>query len=120
MNFKSHLLKAERNKEFLFGYLMKILEKCPDWVTIVAFYSALHFVEALLKKNHGLDFKHHEERHIAMSNLIPEIFPAYYRLYDLGFSSRYKSSEDAPTHDEAESAVQHDLAQVEEYVRSRI
>mgnify|MGYP001059967542 CR=1 FL=1 len=120
MDFKLHLLKAERNKEFLFDSLIGIIEKCPDWVSIVAFYSALHFIEALLKKNHGLDFEHHEERHTFMSNAIPEIFEAYYRLYDLGFTSRYKSTSDAPTCAEAKSAVEHDLAEVEEYVKSRI
>ena len=120
MNFKPHFLKAEQNKEVLHKYLMKILSSCPDWVTVVAFYSALHFVEALLKKNHGLDFEHHEERHRAMSVLMREIFPAYYRLYDLSFSSRYKSVEDAPTCDDAQSAVEHDFTHVEEYVKSRI
>jgi len=120
MDFKSHLLKAQRNKEILLKHLVKILGKCPDWVTIVAFYTALHFVEAFFKKNHGLNFDHHEERHSAMSYLMPEIFPAYYRLYDLGFNSRYKSIKDMPTCDEAESAVRHELSQVEEFVRSRI
>lgn len=120
MDFKSHLLRAERNKDFLLKYLMKILGKCPDWVAIVAFYTALHFVEAFFKRKHNLDFKRHEERHTFMSEFYSDIFSAYYRLYDLGFSSRYKSIKDMPTCDEAESAVQYDLAQVEEYVRSRI
>ena len=120
MNVKPHLLKAERNKKFLLEYLTKILDKCPDWVTIVAFYSALHFVEAYLKKNHGLDFEQHEERHTFMSQYVPEIFSAYYRLYDLGFSARYKSIKDAPTCDEADSAVRFDLIDVEKFVTSRI
>lgn len=121
MNFKSHLLKAERNKTFLFEYLLKIVEKCPDWVSIVTFYCALHFIEAFLKKNHDLDFKNHEERHRFMSQNIPrKIFSAYYRLYDLGFDSRYKSVKDAPTCDEAKSAVKYDLADVENFVMSRI
>jgi len=120
MNVKAHLQKAERNKEFLLGHLMKILDKCPDWATIVAFYSALHFVEAFLKKNHGLDFKGHEERHIFMSQHLREVFSAYYRLYDLGFESRYKSIKDAPSYDEAKSAVRHDLDDVEKFVMSRI
>ena len=120
MNVKAHLLKAERNKKFLLEYLMEILDKCPDWVTIVAFYSALHFVEAFLKRNHGLDFEHHEERHVFMSQYVPEVFPAYYRLYDLGFNSRYKSIKDVPSCDEAESAVKYDLADVENFVTSRI
>lgn len=120
MNFKSHIVKAEQNKGFLHKYLLKIIENCPDWVTVVAFYSALHFAEAFLKKNHNLDFEHHEERHVAMSNLMRDIFPVYYRLYDLSVNARYKSMEDAPTCEEAQSAVEFDLAQVEEYIKSKI
>ena len=120
MNVKPHLLKAERNKEFLSECLMKILDKCPEWVTIVAFYSALHFAEAFLKRNYGLDFEKHEERHTFMSQYVPEIFSPYYRLYDLGFSARYKSIKDAPTCDEADSAVRYDLPDVEKFVMSRI
>jgi len=99
---------------------MKIIKECPDWVSVVAFYTALHFVEAFLKKNHGLDFEHHEERHTFMSNYLPEIFTVYYRLYDLGFSARYKSIDDAPTYDEADSAVKYDLADVEKFVKERL
>ena len=121
MNVKSHILKAEQNKKFLSEYLMGILEKCPDWVSVVAFYSALHFLEAFLKKNHGLDFERHEDRHTFMSDIVPKkIFSAYYRLYDLGFSARYKSIKDAPSCEEADSAVRYDLSDVENFVMSSI
>lgn len=120
MDFRLHLLKAERNKSFLSKFLMNIIKECPDWVSVVAFYTALHFVETLLKKKHGLDFEHHEERHRFMSENLPDIFGAYYRLYDLGFNARYKSIADTPTSDEADSAVKFDLTEVEEYVKSRI
>ncbi|MCK4478371.1 hypothetical protein KAU88_07585 [Candidatus Bathyarchaeota archaeon] len=121
MNVDSHLLKADRNKTFLHKFLMGIIDKCPDWVSIVAFYCALHFIEAFLKKNHGLDFKHHEERHTFLSHSVPKrIFSAYYRLYDYAFNSRYKALKDAPTCDEANSSVQFDLADVESFVRANI
>jgi hypothetical protein len=121
MDVKLHLLKAERNKRFIFEYLVSILDKCPDWASIVAFYSALHFMEAFLKKQYGTDFEHHEERHLFMSQNIPRaIFSAYYRLYDLGFTSRYKSTNDAPTYDEADSAIRFDLADVQNFVMSAI
>lgn len=117
MDVKLHLLKAERNKGFLFEYLMAILDKCPDWASIVAFYSALHFIEAFLKRKYGIDFERHEERHTFLSQNIPRrIFSAYYRLYDLGFTSRYKSTKDAPTIEEADSAIRFDLADVENFV----
>jgi len=120
MEFPLHLLKAKRNERVLSDFLIKIIKECPDWVSIVAFYTALHFVEALLKKQHGLDFANHEERHVFMSVNLSEIFQSYYRLYDLGFSARYKSIKDSPTFDEADSAVKFDLAKVQDYVMSRI
>jgi hypothetical protein len=120
MEVRLHLLKAERNKKLLSNFLIEIIKECPDWVSVVAFYTALHFVEAFLKKEHGLDFEHHEERHSFMSVHLPEIFDAYYRLYDLGFSARYKSINDAPTYDDADSAVKYDLADVEKFVMERL
>ena len=120
MDFQLHLLKAERNRKFLFDFLLEIIEACPDWASVVAFYSALHFMEAFLKKTHNLDFEHHEERHRFISRVFPEIFDAYYRLYDLGFNSRYGSIKDAPTCAETESAIKYEFAEVEEYVKSRI
>jgi hypothetical protein len=121
MDVRLHLLKAERNKAFLSEHLMSILDKCPDWASVVAFYSALHFMEAFLKKQYGIDFEHHEERHTFMSQNIPRrIFSAYYRLYDLGFAARYKSTSDAPDREEADSAIRFDLADVENFVMSAI
>lgn len=120
MNTEEHLAKAQRNKAFLRKHLLKILNKCPDWASVVAFYSALHFVEAFLKKKHNLDFENHEERHKFMSWNLREIWNAYYLLYDLGFTSRYKSIKDAPIFDEVDSAIKYDLHDVEEYVMSRL
>lgn len=120
MNVTAHLLKAKRNKKILSKYLMQIIDKCPDWVAVVAFYTALHFVEAFLKRNHGINFKRHEERHTFMSEHVREIYPAYYRLYDLGFKARYKSIKDAPNFDDADSAVKYDLADVEKFVIERL
>lgn len=120
MNSEDHLSKAKRNKVFLKKHLLKALKNCPDWASVVAFYSALHFVEAFLKKNHNLDFEHHEERHKFMSQHLREIWNAYYRLYDLGFSARYKSVKDAPTFDDADSVIRFDLVEVEKFVKSRM
>jgi hypothetical protein len=99
---------------------MGIADKCPDWVSVVAFYSALHFVEAYMKRRHGLDFKHHEERLSFMSINVPEIFSVYQRLYDMGFDSRYRSLQDAPSCEEAKSVVKFELADVEKFVMERL
>lgn len=120
MNVDQHLAKAERNKSFLMRYLLQILDKCPDWASVVAFYCALHFVEAFLRKCHSINFEYHEERHRYMSQHLPEIFNEYYRLFDLGFTSRYKSINDAPTAEEVKSAIDFELSRVEEFVRERL
>jgi hypothetical protein len=121
MDVRLHLLKAQRNKTFLSQHLVPILDKCADWASVVAFYTALHFMEAFLKKQHGIDFEHHEERHTFIRQNIPRaVFSAYYRLYDLGFASRYGSISDAPTSDEANSAIQFDLVEVEKFAMSVI
>jgi hypothetical protein len=120
MDFRLHLLKAEKNEKFLSSFLMTVVEECPDWVSVVAFYTALHFVEAFLNKNHGLHFEYHEDRHSYMSNHLAEIFNAYHHLYDLGYAARYESIKDSPTCDEATSAVKFELAEIREYVMSRI
>jgi hypothetical protein len=120
LNVAQHLAKAERNKSFLNTYLLKILDKCPDWASVVAFYSALHFIEAFLRKNHNINFEYHEERHRYMSQCLPEIFNKYYRLFDLGFTSRYKSVRDSPTAEEVKSAIDFELSGIEEFVRDRL
>lgn len=120
MDVGKHLAKATRNKHFLVNHLTGIIEKCPDWASVVAFYSALHFVDAYLKKQHNIDFAHHAERLRFMSVNVVEIYAAYSRLFDLGFDSRYKSVADMPCRDEVLSAINFDLKDVEEFVMSRI
>ena len=120
MDATNHLAKAKRNKQFLIAHLTGIIEKCPDWASIVAFYSALHFVDAYLKKQYNLDFQHHAERLTFMSVNVIEIYAPYSRLFDYGFDSRYKSIADTPSYEEVKSAIDFDLKDVEEFVLSRI
>lgn len=62
LNVKDCLKKAKRNKKFVLQKLIKIIDTYPDWVTVVAFYSALHFVDAHLLQHHGIQREHHEDR----------------------------------------------------------
>lgn len=113
---KDCIKKAKRNRGFLNEELYGIVKRYPDWVTVVAFYSALHFVDAYLISKHGLQFEHHTERDRAVALLMGEIYAAYHRLYDLSFRSRYMRVEDNPTPEEAESAVKFELPRVQEFV----
>ena len=114
------LAKARRNKLFISQHLAQIINSCPDWITVVAFYSALHFVDAHLLRHHGMQRENHEEREREVAIHMLEIYPKYKRLFDLGFRSRYQRIEENPTIDEAESAIQYDLPEVENYVMERM
>ena len=107
--------KAIRNKAFL-KRLLEFLDSHPDWIAIVAFYSALHFVDACLLKEHNIRKIHHEEREREVSLHLPEIYPSYKRLFDLGFRARYMKIEDAPSVEEAKSAIEYELSAVESHV----
>jgi hypothetical protein len=119
LHVKQHLEKADRNRDFIKKHLFSFLENYPDWVSIVSFYCALHYVDALLA-THGLHWIHHEERNRDVSLLMPEIQNEYLNLYDLGRNSRYGDLEDMPSVDEAKQAANIDLLKIEEFVKSRL
>lgn len=119
MNTAQHIQKAERNQRFVSESLMDFLGNYPDWVSVVAFYSALHYVEAILA-THNLHYKHHEDRNRQVSLLLQEIENQYLNLYDLAKNARYGRIGDAPSEDEAGQAVNTDLPAIEEFVRSRL
>jgi hypothetical protein len=119
VNATQHLEKADRNKDFLSTSLLNFVDRYPDWVSVVAFYSALHYVEAIFA-THGLHYEHHEDRNRQVSLLLQEIENEYLNLYDLGRNSRYGSIGDIPSEDEARQAANIDLSEIEEFVKSRL
>lgn len=119
MNTSQHVQKADWNRNFLSSSLWSLVDRYPDWVSTVAFYSALHYVDAIFAR-HGLHFEHHQERNTQVSMLFQEIENEYLNLYDLSRNSRYGRVEDAPSEDEARQAVNTDLRAIEQFVRSRL
>lgn len=117
---QAHLKKAEHNKNFVINRLMALADKFPDWVSTVAFYSALHFVDAYLVRKHNLHHEDHEERNRDVDIHLHEIALEYKRLYELGLNSRYGSIKDHPKPEEAKDAVSIELAKIEQFVKSRI
>ncbi len=111
--------KADRNKRFVQESLSNFVDSYPDWVSVVAFYSALHYVEAMLA-TYGLHYEHHPERNRQVSLLFQEIENEYLNLYDFARNSRYGKIGDAPSEDEARQAVNIDLPTIEEFVRSHL
>lgn len=58
----AHLAKADSNQSFL----ETIGDEYPDWLAIVAFYKAVHLVEALFAKE-GRQSKSHYGRNMQVS-----------------------------------------------------
>jgi len=119
LQVNQHLQKADRNRDFVIKCLLSLVEIYPDWVSVVAFYSALHYVDAFLAI-HGLHWDNHQERNRDVSLLMPEIQNEYLNLYDLGRNSRYGRIEDMPSVDDVKQALNIDLPRIEDFVKSRI
>lgn len=120
LNVKDCLKKGRSNKAFILQNSIKIIDEFPDWVAVVAFYSALHFVDAHLLKHHAIQREHHDEREKDVATHLVEIYPAYKRLFELGFRSRYLRVEDNPTPEEAKNAIEYELPEIENYVMQRM
>jgi len=120
LNVKDCLEKANRNKNFALKELAGLSQSYPDWVTVVAFYSALHFVDAYLLAHHGIQREHHEEREREVAIHMRDIYVVYKELYEMAFRSRYHALKDNPTPKDAENVLECDLPEVEEYVMGRM
>jgi hypothetical protein len=64
--------------------------KFPDWAATVAFYRALHLIDAFLAQR-GTHPVSHYERNNAVRRLLPGIADAYLDLYRLSLHARYEA-----------------------------
>ena len=90
-NEESHLALANHNQDLL-DRLVAEIDEFPDWAATVAFYKALHVVEAVLAcegpARHGVDHAYRE--HILKSEKRYEhIYKNYRRLYAASLIARY-------------------------------
>ena len=109
-----HFKKAESNKRFL----SKIDDEFCDWIAIVAFYAAVHFVEALLAKN-GMPSNSHRERNSSLRQNYPSIWEHFQPLYNVSKWLRYTNCELSATHIKTH-LVDGRLADVESAVRTAL
>jgi len=116
LNFKEHIAKADYNNMVLQKYFYKYHKDCPGWICIMAFYSALHYVDAYLVRKHNKHHSHHIERNNDVSDLIREIEEEYLRLYDYGKSARYDRMRNLPDEEDSKKAVTEDLPRIQEYI----
>jgi len=87
---EAHLQLAERNQHVL-DYLLAEPQKCAEWIATVAFYKALHLVEALFA-HHGLGHSHnHEDRdhRLKADRRYHHIYKHYRPLWAASIVARY-------------------------------
>ena len=88
-----HLKQAEHNQELLKSL---DLDNSPflDWAATIAFYAALHYVEAWFAvQGTGMHHTKHEQRNRAMNQVDefrPIVWPNYRTLQDRSHDARYK------------------------------
>ncbi len=116
LNYREHVEKADYNNKVLHKYFYKYHKKCPGWICVMAFYSALHYVDAYLLRRHGIRRIHHEERNADVSQLIREIEEEYLRLYNYGNNARYDKMRNLPDEEDSEQAATKDLLKIQEYI----
>ena len=80
-----HTRQAERNQQFLDGLDSA---EYPDWFVTVAFYKAVHLVEALLVR-HRHETGNHLNRNNALRDHFEDIWRDYAPLYRLSRVARY-------------------------------
>lgn len=96
-NEKSHLSQANHNQNLLDQLVPKV-EEFPDWVATVAFYKALHVVEAVLACEspirHGRD---HESRAriLGSEKRHEQMYRNYRPLYAASMVARYMRDDGA-------------------------
>lgn len=125
----AHLKLARHNQDLLDHLVSTQLEEFPDWIATVAFYKAVHLVEALFDHDSGLHSHSHRDREQRIDNMrrYEDIAEYYYPLETASILARYLSdpSSDTPqeftdiyTHEEVEDRLlSHHLHQLENSVR---
>jgi hypothetical protein len=91
-----HIKKAERNEQFFQSNNLRT-STFDEWGVVVLFYSAVHYVDAVLARETRLPpNQQHPPEHwdrntgVAQSLTLGHIFNDYMRLYDRSLDARYK------------------------------
>ena len=88
-NEQDHLRLAEKNKQVVV-FLCQRIDQFSDWVTCVAFYQALHLVEAVLARDkiHGRDHST-RQKILQQTPRYKKIAQHYRPLYMASLAARY-------------------------------
>ena len=98
-SFDEHINQAKRNCEFL-SYVNRDYPLFWDWQTTIAFYVAVHLVNAHMARIANLHYRSHEQidnainpNGLGLCRLPESVYLAYYNLQWLSRRSRYLISD---------------------------
>ncbi len=87
-----HFEQADHNETLAWDLATQNPVKYKDWAVIIAFYSAIHYIEAFLSKE-GIHTEDYEKPHIYRKNLVKQklkiISIEYVELYHMSMTLRY-------------------------------
>ena len=83
-----HVEQARSNAKFLAAIQIDPAAQHPDWIITVAFYTALHLVDAELAQRR-IYCKTHWERAPKVAQQLAAVSPKYLRLYTESRAARY-------------------------------
>lgn len=101
---EAHLAAAKENQRAI-DYLCRKIDEFPAWVTTVAFYKALHVVEALFAVDNAGVAGHtdgHKERNeiLKRTSRYQHIWKSYRELFQASLIARYlRDNRNAPAHE---------------------
>jgi hypothetical protein len=90
-----HIAQANRNQAVL-EYLLLEPTMCAEWVAVVAFYKALHVVEAIFSRDPAICHTHiHGQRleKLKHTKVYQSLYPSYRTLWSAATIARYLSGE---------------------------
>ena len=121
-----HLDTAERNRDLARSLLtasssLGLSTPSFEWAAVIAFYAAVHFVNAYLWEQYRIAPRDHADRsyHVMTDPILRRCMQAYSRLRDEGYRSRYHRARRLNAR-QAAGLVNVDLANVESVVRAAI
>lgn len=87
-NKDGHLRKAEHNNQLLNTFNFK-RTRYPDWLVVIIFYTALHYVDAYLATRGFVKISDHKERNRLVEKYLPSVIEEWWLLYDQSQAARY-------------------------------
>lgn len=116
-----HKVKAEHNRKFLDTISV---QDFPDWVAVVAFYTAVHLMERVRAASGHGDSVDHGDRLAYIQRFHVTIHSQYHLLQNVSMLSRYQSRADFydqfQPEDIQKQILEDKLPAIESYVSERL